>query len=74
MLAQIKTAVNQGDAMGPLGFDLGLDGALEKCAEDETSVEWPTWYLDYSTIISSPEAAGNYLAGLIPALKDVGPR
>jgi len=58
--------------MGPLGFALGLDGALDKCAADETSVEWATWYLDDGTIIGFPEAVGNYLASLIPALKDVG--
>jgi len=50
--------------MGPLGFALGLDGALDKCAADEASVEWATWYLDDGTIIGSPEAVGNYLASL----------
>jgi len=58
--------------MGALGFALGLDSALDKCAADETSLEWATWYVDDGTVIGSPKAVGNYLANLIPALKNVG--
>lgn len=72
MLTHSKAGVHQGDAMGPLGFALGLEGALDQCVEAEQTLEWATWYLDDGTIIGSPEAVGNYLSRLVPALKDVG--
>jgi len=50
MRAQSKAGAHQGDAIGPLGYALGLGAALDKCATDETSVEWATWYLDDGTI------------------------
>ena len=58
--------------MGPLGFALGLEGALDKCAHLEPTLDWASWYLDDGTIVGNPEAVANYLAHLVPALKDIG--
>jgi len=72
LLTPSKPGVHQGDAMGPLGFALGLEGAPDKCAESEKALEWATWYLDDGTIIGSPESVGNYLKDLILALTEIG--
>ena len=72
LLAQSKAGVHQGDAMGPIGFALGLDSALDKCLEEEKALDWVSWYLDDGTVVGSLGAVGRYLDKLIPALRDVG--
>jgi len=71
MLTHSKAGVHESDAMGPLGFALGLEGALDQCADAEQALVWARWYLDDGTIIGSPDAISNYLSRLIPALKSV---
>jgi len=60
-----------GPSMGPLGFALNLEGALDHCAQAEQALVWATWYLDGGTIIGGPDAISNYLARLSQALKSV---
>ena len=73
-IAQSKTGVHQGDAMGPLGFALGLDAALStpECERAATNLRWLTWYLDDGTIVGKPEDVSAYLKALFPALLSVG--
>ena len=71
-LALSKAGVHQGDAMGPVGFALGLEGALDACSEQEKSLEWAAWYLDDGTLVGSPGAVASYLEKLVPALQSVG--
>ena len=58
--------------MGPIGFALGLESALDNCAHLESSLLWATWYLDDGTIVGKPSVVAEYLETLIPALKDIG--
>ena len=60
-----RTGVHQGDAMGPLGFALGLDAALDKCQRLQEGI-WCTWYLDDGTVVGSLNAGGDYLQALRP--------
>ena len=39
-----RAGVHQGDALGPLGFALGLDEALDACAAEMRALHWCTWY------------------------------
>jgi hypothetical protein len=71
-LAASTTGVHQGDTMGPLGFTLGLDIALDQCLDEERALPWGVWYLDDGTLVGKPEALFNYLQKLTPALRSIG--
>ncbi len=74
VVASSRTGVHQGDAMGPLGFSLGLEAALSSpaCLEAEDALTWATWYLDDGTLVGSVEAVAAYFAVLGPALERIG--
>ena len=48
--------MHQGDAMGPCGFALGLEVALDKCLELQRSLTWQSWYLDDGTFVGPMDA------------------
>ena len=58
--------------MGPLGFALGLEHALDQCAGHEDRLAWVSWYLDDGTILGPIEGVAAYLQALCPALATVG--
>ena len=62
-IAQSRTGVHQGDAMGPLGFALGLEAALSspECERAAQGLEWLTWYLDDGTIVGPSAQVAQYL-------------
>ena len=45
--------VHQGDTMGPLGFALGLDAALDAAAVATGPLSWGAWYLDDGILVGS---------------------
>ena len=71
-LVPSSTGVHQGDAMGPLGFTLGLDVALDRAMSPDDMFPWNTWYLDDGTIVAPLNAICDYLERLMPALRSVG--
>ena len=71
-MAMSSTGVHQGDALGPIGFSLGLEAALDNCREQEEALPWACWYLDDGTILGSLQAVGDYLEKLVPALQEIG--
>ena len=71
-VAVSSTGVHQGDAMGPLGFALGLEKALDMCKDADAALPWSTWYLDDGTLVGTPESLADYLECLVPALASVG--
>jgi len=71
-VAQSTLGVHQGDAMGPLGFALGLERALDQCTSAESRLTWYSWYLDDGTLVGSVQDVADYLAQLAPALSAVG--
>ena len=71
LLLSSRTGVHQGDAMGPLGFALGLDAALDKCQEFQVGL-WCAWYLEDGTVVGSVTAVAAYLQALSPALSAIG--
>ena len=54
--------------MGPLGFALGLEEALEGCKTTQRDLAWSTWYLDDGHCVGSLEAVSAYLEDLQPKL------
>ena len=58
--------------MGPLGFALGLDVALDCCSTEETKIPWCAWYLDDGTLVGPLSALLEYLEKLVPALAAIG--
>ena len=72
VVAHSHTGVHQGDSMGPLGFALGLDEALDKCAGAASEVSWATWYLDDGLLVGSPGSVAHLAGQLDPALRSVG--
>ena len=71
-LVQSTNGVHQGDAMGPLGFALGLDMALDKCLEPQAALKWTSWYLDDGSLIGRVSDLAAYFECLLPALSAVG--
>ena len=71
-LASSTAGVHQGDAMGPLGFALGLEAALDECMAQEQNLPWVSWYLDDGTIVGPLQAVADYLDQLVPALQKSG--
>jgi hypothetical protein len=71
-LARSTAGVHQGDAMGPLGFSLALEQALDQCSKQERRLPWCTWYLDDGLIVGALEPIADYLAALVPALQNIG--
>ena len=67
-LCDSKWGVHQGDAMGPLGFALGLEQALDTCRAQQDALPWVSWYLDDGTIVGPLDAVQAYLSALGPAL------
>ena len=61
-----------GDALGPIGFALGLEAALDACSDSEQGVPWGVWYLDDGTIAGSLEGVCDYFSQLVPALLKLG--
>ena len=58
--------------MGPLGFSLGLEYALDQCLSQQDSLPWVSWYLDDGTIVGPLEQVTAYLRALGPALETCG--
>jgi hypothetical protein len=71
-VATSSCGVHQGDALGPIGFALGLDQALDECREYEQPLPWSAWYLDDGTIVGSLDLVATYLQHLRPALSRIG--
>ena len=55
-----------------IGFALGLEAALDLCAEEEQVVPWGVWYLDDGTIAGTLEGVCSYFHKLVPALSQLG--
>ena len=72
LIAWSEKGMHQGDAMGPCGFALGLEVALDKCVELQRSLTWQCWYLDDGTFVGPMDAIVSYLEALIPALHHIG--
>ena len=65
--------VHQGDAMGPLGFALGLEEALDAVPDDEEQgVAWNVWYLDDGTISGRVDDVLRFVDRLAVALGKIG--
>ena len=65
--------VHQGDAMGPLGFALGLEEALDMVPDDaEQGVAWNVWYLDDGTISGRADDVMCFVDRLAVALGKIG--
>jgi hypothetical protein len=71
-LARSTAGVHQGDAMGPLGFALALEQALDASAEKELQLPWCVWYLDDGLLVGSLGAVADYINALRPALQSIG--
>ena len=61
LLTYSSQGVHQGDAMGPLGFSLGLEQVLDRCALPQSCLTWSAWYLDDGVAVGSLSAISNYL-------------
>ena len=72
LIAHSSQGVHQGDAMGPLGFSLGLERILDQCALPQSCLEWTAWYLDDGVAVGSLEAVSAYLNALHEAASHVG--
>ena len=72
VVASSHTGVHQGDAMGPLGFSLALEEALDQCTPAGSQVSWEAWYLDDGLIVGSAQSVAHYASLLGPALRSVG--
>ena len=72
LLCLSRTGVHQGDALGPLGFALGLDEALDACATEIRALQWCTWYLDDGIAIGTAAEICRFWDTLVPALARVG--
>ena len=72
VLPRSTAGVHQGDAMGPIGFALGLEHALDQCLSLEDACPWVTWYLDDGLVVGELEQVMAYLEALQPALQRVG--
>jgi hypothetical protein len=66
------SGVHQGDAMGPVGFALALEHALDVCSVQEQALPWCAWYLDDGLAVGPAQAVADYLAVLVPALSAMG--
>ncbi len=71
-LLQSEMGVHQGDSCGPLGFALGLDLALDACAQEAQQLTWGVWYLDDGTLMGQASHVLRYLGVLQVALANVG--
>ena len=71
-VATSRIGVHQGDAMGPVGFALGLDQALDAISDAANPLEWGCWYLDDGILVGKPADVALYLETLKPALAEVG--
>ena len=59
--------------MGPLGFALGLEEALEAAGPaGHAELGWESWYLDDGTLVGSPDGLATVFQALKPALAGVG--
>ena len=47
--------------MGPLGFSLGLEQVLDRCALPQSCLAWSAWYLDDGVAVGSLAAVSAYL-------------
>jgi hypothetical protein len=72
IIAYSKTGVHQGDSMAPTAFALGLDEALQTCAEQEAELPWVSWYLDDGTVVGPLDKVAAYTEALVPALAAIG--
>ena len=66
------TGVHQGDAMGPIGFALGLDAALDELHAEEATLPWCVWYLDDGLLVGTLEQITAYLEKLPSKLEAIG--
>jgi hypothetical protein len=64
--------VHQGDTMGPLGFALGLDAALDVARAATGPLVWSTWYLDDGILVGSVSQVIAAWEALSPALRACG--
>ena len=64
--------VHQGDTMGPLGFALGLEAALDSAAQATGHLTWGTWYLDDGILLGSPSQILAAWEALVPPWEGVG--
>ena len=62
--------------MGPLGFALGLEVALEQARQAAAVANeaegWEIWYLDDGLVVGNPERVAAFLGALYLALPQVG--
>ena len=72
LAATSSCGVHQGDAMGPVGFALGLEHALDACRPLEGDITWLSWYLDDGTIVGPLDSVARYMEALQPALLQIG--
>ena len=70
LLCASHVGVHQGDACGPLGFALGLDLGLDKCAP--RALDWESWYLDDGHIVGRVDEVLARLVDLKQALEPLG--
>ena len=64
--------MHQGDALGPVGFALGLEEALDKVQPVAKDIPWACWYLDDGTLVGDVKALAAYMEVLAPALASIG--
>ena len=72
VLTQSGRGVNQGDTLGPIGFSLGTDRALDAVAHLSAGLDWQAWYLDDGFMVGRPETVAAYFRALVPALAECG--
>jgi hypothetical protein len=70
-LCKSKAGVHQGDAMGPLGFVLGLKTVLDRCTS-RTGLDWEVWYLDDGHVVGSLEAVTRFVHELRSGAQGIG--
>ena len=71
-VATSSCGVHQGDALGPIGFALGLEQALDECKTEEDVLPWSCWYLDDGTLVGNLDTIGCFVQKLVPALSKIG--
>ena len=71
-VATSSCGVHQGDALGPIGFALRLEQALDECKAEDADQSWTCWYLDDGTLVGNLESIGTYVQKLVPALHKIG--